>query len=91
MFLRCAKIALCKQGGDIVPDTERLKTRMRELRITQENLAKQLDLATPIISQKINNNRPFYLEEAEKVARILKISNKDFGLYFFGSDLHSAK
>lgn len=74
-----------------MPDAERLKARMRELRITQEKLAEQLNLATPTISQKINNSRPFYLEEAEKVAKILKISNKDFGLYFFAGDLHRAK
>ena len=74
-----------------MPDAERLKARMRELRITQEKLAEQLNLATPTISQKINNRRPFYLEEAEKVAKILKISNKDFGLYFFAGDLHIAK
>lgn len=87
--LRYAKLE--RKGGTQVPDAERLKARMRELRITQEKLAEQLNLATPTISQKINNSRPFYLEEAEKVAKILKISNKDFGLYFFAGDLHSAK
>lgn len=67
-----------------MPNTEKIKARMEELSITQARLARELGIATPTICQKINNIRPFSLEEAEKVAEILKIKDRDFGTYFFG-------
>lgn len=51
--------------------------------ITQAKLAKYLDIATPTACQKLNNLRPFTLEEAEKVAKLLKIKDSEFGNYFF--------
>nr|DAQ30125.1 MAG TPA: helix-turn-helix domain protein [Caudoviricetes sp.] len=68
-----------------MPNTERLKRRMAELGYTQSELAKEIGVATPTICQKINNSRPFSLDEAEKIASILKIKDKDFGSYFFDS------
>lgn len=56
-----------------MPNTEMLKQRMAQLGITQTELAKEIGVATPTICQKINNVRPFLLDEAEKVADILKI------------------
>ena len=67
-----------------LPNTDKIKARMDELSITQVQLARELGVATPTICQKINNIRPFSLEEAEKVAEVLKIKDKDFGSYFFG-------
>lgn len=66
-----------------MPNTDKIKLRMAELKITQAELASKLGMATPTICQKINNLRPFTLEEAEQVAVELRISNKDFGAYFF--------
>ena len=66
-----------------MPNTDKIKARMDELSITQAQLARELGVATPTICQKINNIRPFSLEEAEKVAEVLKIKDKDFGSYFF--------
>lgn len=64
-------------------NTARIKARMTELQITQAQLAREVGLATPTICQKLNNIRPFSLDEAEKVAGVLKISDGDFGGYFF--------
>ena len=64
-------------------NTDKIKGKMRELRITQADIAKALKLAQPTVNQKINNLRPFDLEEAEKVANILNISNAEFADYFF--------
>lgn len=64
-------------------NTSKIKERMDELGITQVKLAKRLGIAAPTMSQKINNNRPLSLEEAEKMANALKIKDKDFGVYFF--------
>lgn len=66
-----------------MPNATALKERMRKVGITQADLAKEVNLATPTICQKINNIRPFTLEEAERVAKKLGISDKEFGLYFF--------
>lgn len=68
-----------------MPDTNKIKARMAELGMTQADLAGKLGIATPTMCQKINNLRPFTLEEAEIVADALKISNQDFGTYFFAS------
>ncbi len=68
-----------------MPNTNKIKSRMSELHITQTELARLIGVATPTICQKINNVRPFSLDEAEKVAEILKIRDVEFGQYFFGS------
>ena len=64
-------------------NTNKIKGRMRELEITQADVAKALNIAQPTANQKINNSRPFDLEEAEKLAILLKIDASDFGTYFF--------
>lgn len=64
-------------------NTNKIKGRMRELKITQADVAKALNIAQPTANQKINNSRPFDLEEAEKLAILLKIDSSDFGTYFF--------
>lgn len=66
-----------------MPNTEKLKARLEEMGMTQADLARELGIKTPTMCQKINNIRPFTLEEAEKTASILKISSRDFGAYFF--------
>lgn len=71
-------------------NTEKIKKRINELGMTQGEIAKIISVATPTICQKINNIRPFSLEEAEKVAEILRISDGEFKNYFFVSDLRYA-
>ena len=66
-----------------MPNSEKIKERMALLNITQAELAQYLGIATPTMCQKINNLRPFTLDEAERVAEKLEIKNKDFGTYFF--------
>lgn len=61
-----------------------IKQRMAQMGLTQKNLAEMLNLASPTVSQKINNSRPLTLQEAEKIAKILKIEDNLFGEYFFG-------
>ena len=67
-----------------MPNTQKIQDRLKELGLTQSDLAAALSLATPTVSQKINNIRPTTLEEAEKMAKVLKIKDRDFGSYFFG-------
>jgi transcriptional regulator with XRE-family HTH domain len=67
----------------LMPNTELLKEKMKQMHITQAQLAQKLGLAVPTVCQKINNNRPFSLDEAEIVATVLQIKDKDFSAYFF--------
>lgn len=64
-------------------NTNKIKGRMKELEITQADVAKALNIAPPTANQKINNVRPFDLEEAEKLANLLAIESGEFGKYFF--------
>lgn len=64
-------------------NSNKIKGRMKELEITQADVARELNIAQPTANQKINNIRSFDLDEAEKLAALLKISNSEFGLYFF--------
>ncbi len=51
--------------------------------ITQKDVSIALGLAQPTINQKINNIRPMDLDEAEKLADLLKIPSAEFATYFF--------
>ena len=64
-------------------NSDKIKGRMRELRITQADVARTLKIAQPTANQKINNVRPFDLEEAEALSSLLKIDNREFAEYFF--------
>lgn len=64
-------------------NTNKLKGKMRELQITQLDVAKALSISPPTVSQKLNNVRDFNLEEAEKLSEMLHIETGEFGTYFF--------
>ncbi len=64
-------------------NTNKIKGRMRELEITQADVAKALFIAQPTANLKLNNKRPFDLEEAEKLSVLLDIKREEFGDYFF--------
>ena len=64
-------------------NTNKLKGRMKELEITQADVAKALGIAQPTANQKLNNIRPFDLIEAEKLSVMLGIDSGEFGAYFF--------
>ena len=64
-------------------NSNKIKGRMKELEITQADVAKALKIAQPTANQKINNIRPFDLEEANILAKLLNISPEEFGVYFF--------
>lgn len=61
----------------------KIRGRMAELDITQKDVAVALDIAQPTASQKLNRIRPMDLDEAEKLAELLKIPDDQFSDYFF--------
>lgn len=63
----------------------KVKGRMAELGITQKDVAAALGISAPTVSQKLNRVRPLDLDEAEKLASLLRLERNDFGDYFFAS------
>lgn len=68
-------------------NSDKIKERMDKLSIKQKAIGEVLGIATPTVSQKINNVRPFSLEEAEKLAKVLHIEDEKFGEFFFGNNI----
>lgn len=68
-------------------NTFKIKGRMAEMGITQKDVASNLHVAPPTVSQKINNIRPMDLDEAEEMAKMLKIADDDFAVYFFSREV----
>lgn len=64
-------------------NSSKIKGRLKELDMTQADVAVHLGISAATANQKINNVRDFSLEEAEKVAELLKIEDTSFGEYFF--------
>lgn len=87
--LRSATIEKMKGVTNLI-NSNKIKGRMVELGITQKEMAEKMGLAAPTISQKINNVRPMDLIEAEKIAEILRITENEFGEYFFAEMLRNA-
>lgn len=63
-------------------NSKKIKERIKELGLTQGDAAKALGLAQSTASQKINNIRSMSVDEAEKLAELLKIGDQDFCIYF---------
>lgn len=64
-------------------DYSKLLGKMREKNITQEKLAKELNLQAPTLSQKINNKAHFKQSEIFKIIKLLNIDSNEIGEYFF--------
>ena len=64
-------------------NTNKIKGRMRDLEITQSEVAKFLGIQQSTANQKINNTRCFSLNEAEKLCALLNIESGEFASYFF--------
>ena len=61
----------------------KIRGRMAELGIGQKEVAQAIGVAQSTASQKLNRVRPMDLDEAEKLAKLLQLSDSQFGEYFF--------
>ena len=68
-------------------NTNKLKGRIVELGLTQKDIAKALGIATPTVSQKINNVRAMDVKEAFIIAEVLNIPDEEFREYFFKEEI----
>lgn len=64
-------------------NASKIKARANELSISYEDIALALSLPLPITMKKLNGLSALNLAQAETLAFILKISDEDFGEYFF--------
>ena len=64
-------------------DFGKLQGRIKELHITQDSVAKYLDINKSTFSLKINNQVPFSQDEINQMITFLKIPDEEIKLYFF--------
>ena len=76
-----------QKGGELMVNTQKLLEKIREKGIRQGELASELGIKQSTLSLKINNKRPFYLDEAIRLAALLEIHDSEFGLYFFAGEV----
>lgn len=63
-------------------DTDRIKQRMSELGLTQNDIAECLGIARPTANQKINNVRKLDIDEVKKLSELLGIEGTEIWDYF---------
>lgn len=64
-------------------DFGKLQGRIKELHITQDSVAKYLDINKSTFSLKINNQVPFSQDEINQMITFLKIPDEEIKVYFF--------
>ena len=64
-------------------DFGKLQGRIKELHITQESVAKYLNINKSTFSLKINNQVPFSQDEVNQMITLLKIPDDEIKVYFF--------
>lgn len=58
--------------------------RIKELGLTQYDLAKKINVNKSTLSNKLNGKSEFTVKEIDDICRELNIDNAEIGLYFFG-------
>lgn len=61
----------------------KLRGRIKELGLTQEAVAKQIDMNPCTLSMKLKNKSHFTADEMNRICRMLDISPEEIGAYFF--------
>jgi transcriptional regulator with XRE-family HTH domain len=69
-----------------VVNTLKVKARIMELGLNQEDVAKKLGVDYSTFNTKINNNRRFYVDEVAKLCEILDINTSSQLRDYFGFD-----
>ena len=64
-------------------NTSKIRGRMVQLGISNNEVASALNLSLAVTAKKLNNLSVLNLKEAETLAALLQISDEAFGEYFF--------
>ena len=65
----------------------KLRGKIREMGITQKQIAEKIGTGESTISAKLNNKCYFYQPEIAKICDILNIADEEVGLYFFAPEV----
>ena len=68
-------------------DSKRIRARMIMLGLRNRDLAKAWGRAEQTASQKLNGTRPLSLEEANKLAQLLKLSEVEYYVFLFKQEI----
>lgn len=68
-------------------NSNKIKGRLRELGLTQNDVSKVLKIAQSTVAQKINGVRPMTIDEAAKLAILLSLSPTQYEEYFFNNKI----
>ena len=63
-------------------DSDKIKGRMREKRITQKQLAEKLMISQPVLCQRLNNVRKFNIDEIANISLILDLNADEVYIFF---------
>ena len=64
-------------------DYSKLKGRIKEKNLTQEELANKIGINKSTISLRLNNQSSFIQDEIDKIIKILDIPAEEIKKYFF--------
>lgn len=67
-------------------NTHKIKTRMFELQVTRDEIAKKMSLDPATLSAKINNKRRIYIDEVKMLCDILELNTSQDLTEYFGMD-----
>ena len=67
-------------------NSKKVNARIVELELTQEIVAKELDIDYSTLNLKINNKRRIYVEEMAKLCKVLNITTPAELKEYFGLD-----
>lgn len=67
-------------------NANKIRGRMAEMKLTQKDIAQKnvWNCALPTVSQKLNGIRPMSLDEANALAKLLRLDEKEYYEFFFG-------
>ncbi len=68
-------------------DTKRIKARMVLMGIKNKDVASAWKRSIGVTSQKLNKTRPISLEEADILAKLLNLDQKEYYEYFFAGKI----
>lgn len=68
-------------------DTQKIIEKIKAEGKNQKMIAELLQISQCTVSLKLNNKRPFFLEEALKLAEFLRITDEEFSSYFFAKEI----
>lgn len=68
----------------------KLRGKIREMGITQKQIAEKIGTGESTISAKLNNKCYFYQPEIAKICDILNIADEEVGLYFFTPEVEKS-